>query len=87
MATEKIRYFQMGSGNTANVARMVEEDEVPQEFTYLDHTLGLWMEHASVVDSIYFEPNTHEITLKQAKALVKRLVPTLEPDWLGETDQ
>jgi hypothetical protein len=78
VATPKIQYYRMGHGPDANLARV--KDEV--EYAYLDHETGAWIQHPRVADRITFSAKIQPLTLHEAQAHAKKLVPTLEPEWL-----
>ncbi len=78
------RYYLMGKGVSANLARVIGH-----EYCYLDHESGAWVPHARVADRVTGqtgEAGTKEMTLDQARKWVKRAVPTIEPLWVGDMD-
>lgn len=82
-ADMRIQYYQMGTGQFANVARVLYRGDIPIEYAYLDHETGMWVEHASVVDDVtQGDPDTSEIGYKQARKLGQRVAPQVEPEWL-----
>ena len=76
----KVSYWQLGTGVFANVLRVKGH-----EYSYLDHETGEWVLNDTVAKDVHIEADTFEITLKQAKALVKARTPTLEPEWLDDS--
>jgi hypothetical protein len=80
----RVRYYQMGSGQSANVARVKGH-----EYAYLDHKTGAWVEHASVCDSVTGyggDADTFEITLEQAQQIARLRGVNVGIEWLPDGD-
>ena len=77
------RYYHTGDPPWDNVYRVTDE----RGHEYLDHSTGGWVAHPSVIDEVTGyggDADTYLITLKQAKAVIKRRAPNIEPEWLPE---
>lgn len=78
------RYYLMGTGVSANLARVIG-----YEYCYLEHSSGDWVAHAGIADRVTGYKgyaDIKEITVDQARKWVKRVVPTIEPLWVGDMD-
>ena len=77
------QYYHAGVSPYDNVYRVTTD----RGHEYLDHSTAKWVASPRVIDAVSGmrgDAETHLITLKQAKAVIKRRAPNIEPEWRPE---